>query len=81
VPEPTALATNHSVEDNQQLQVDVMKPTALIESLISDDTLATIFASKNGDPMQMGPRTFRADHGGIAATTPYKVMLKRILEK
>src|SRR6185295_10135848 len=38
---------------NQQMRVDVMKPTAPIESVNPADILATLFANKNGDPETM----------------------------
>ncbi|HET7507750.1 MAG TPA: hypothetical protein VFJ53_05270 [Solirubrobacterales bacterium] len=69
VPEPNTLATDDTFENNQQLRVDVMKPTAPIESLASGDILATVFANKNGDPMEMAPATFTADLTPFAGQT------------
>jgi len=69
VPSPNTLATDDSVEHNQQLRVDVMKPTAAIDSLAPADTLATVFANKTGDPMVMGPTTFGADLTPFAGQT------------
>lgn len=46
---------------NQQMRVDVMRPTAPIESVNPADILATLFANKNGDPQQMAPTVFTAD--------------------
>ncbi len=62
VPEPNTLETDpgpfsigEEVPENQQMRVDVMRPSAAIESLDPGDILATVFANKNGDPEQMLP--------------------------
>jgi hypothetical protein len=62
VPEPNTLETDpgpfeigQEVPENQQMRVDVMRPSAAIESLDPGDILATVFANKNGDPEQMLP--------------------------
>jgi hypothetical protein len=47
--------------ENQQLRIDVIKPTASIETLNPEDILATLFANKTGDPQVMAPRTVSAD--------------------
>jgi hypothetical protein len=46
---------------NQQMRVDVIKPTAPIFTMNPSDILATVFANKNGDPETMAPTTFSAD--------------------
>lgn len=46
---------------NQQMRVDVMKPTAPIESVNPADILATVFANKNGDSQTMSPTAFSAN--------------------
>jgi hypothetical protein len=62
VPNPNTLSSNpKTTEHNQQLRVDVMKPTAPIESLDPTDILATVFANKNGDPTSMAPTRLSAD--------------------
>lgn len=40
---------------NQQYRIDVMKPTAPIESVNPSDILATVFATKTGDPEELAP--------------------------
>lgn len=40
---------------NQQYRIDVMKPTAPIESVNPSAILATVFATKTGDPEELGP--------------------------
>ncbi len=68
VPTPNTLDVNDlgpGVE-NQQLRVDVIRPTAPLESLASGDVLATAFASKAGDPEQMAPTVVGADLSPLA---------------
>jgi hypothetical protein len=70
VPTPNTL----TVEDepgakNQQLRVDVIKPTAPIDTLNPADILATVFANKNGDPQFMVPTVFSADLSALAGQT------------
>jgi hypothetical protein len=45
-------------QDNQQYRVDVMKPAAAVNSVNPSDILATVFATKEGDPETMGPTQF-----------------------
>jgi hypothetical protein len=66
---PNTLATDESVPTNQQLRVDVIKPTAPIESLNPEDILATVFANKNGDPEVMAPTHLTADLSSLAGQT------------
>lgn len=54
---------------NQQLRVDVMKPTAPIESLNPADILATVFATKTGDPPTMAPTPLSANLSAFAGQT------------
>lgn len=73
VPSPNTLSTEGPEEPiileeeeefppiNQQMRVDVMKPTAPIESVNPTDILATVFANKNGDSQTMSPTVFNAD--------------------
>jgi hypothetical protein len=55
--------------ENQQLRVDVIKPTASIETLNPEDILATLFASKTGDSPTMVPTQFSANLSGFAGQT------------
>jgi hypothetical protein len=70
VPTPNTLAVSGEKEvHNQQYRVDVVKPTAAIESLVPSDILATVFANKNGDPQTMVPTQFSADLSAFAGQT------------
>lgn len=54
---------------NQQMRVDVMKPTAPIESVNPTDVLATVFANKTGDSQTMSPTVFSANLSPLAGQT------------
>lgn len=54
---------------NQQVRVDVMKPTAPIDSVNPSDILTTLFASKNGDPESMAPTQLSANLTPFAGQT------------
>lgn len=58
VPSPNSLSLE---SDNQQMRVDVIKPTAPIESINPDDILATVFANETGDAETMAPTLLTAD--------------------
>jgi hypothetical protein len=55
--------------DNQQMRVDVMRPTAPLESTSSSDILTTVFANKTGDPQVMAPKQFSVDLSPFAGQT------------
>jgi hypothetical protein len=69
VPEPNTLDSQGSVDSNQQLRVDVIKPSAPIETLDPADILSTVFANKNGDPQFMAPTKLTADLTPFAGQT------------
>jgi hypothetical protein len=69
VPEPNTLASDHSAPDNQQFRVDVIKPSAPIQSLAPGDILATVFANHTGDPQFMEPEKFSVDLTPFAGQT------------
>jgi hypothetical protein len=69
VPEPNTLATDETVADNQQLRIDVVRPAAPIESVAAGDVLATVFASRNGDPTTILPTRLAADLTPFAGQT------------
>lgn len=52
---PSPETLNAGGPANQQYRIDVMKPTAPIESVEPSDILATVFATKTGDPEELGP--------------------------
>jgi hypothetical protein len=55
--------------ENQQLRIDVMKPTAPIESVNPEDILATLFANKTGDSQVMPPTQLTANLSAFAGQT------------
>lgn len=55
--------------ENQQVRIDVMRPTASIDSVSSSDILTTVFANKNGDPEVMEPTRLTADLSPFAGQT------------
>ena len=73
VPTPDRLSVTESIPPkgagNQQVRVDVMKPTAPLESLNPADILTTVFANKTGDPQLVGPTTLHADLSPFAGQT------------
>lgn len=66
VPVPNTLSL---AVDNQQLRVDVMKPSAPINSIDPAHVLTTVFANKNGDPEVMPPTPLTADLSRFAGQT------------
>ena len=72
-PQPETLAPGDGSEggppENQQYRIDVMKPTAAVESVEAGDILATVFATKSGDPTSMAPTTLTADLSPFAGQT------------
>lgn len=70
VPTPERLVVTETKNPpNQQVRVDVLKPNAPIESVSPNDILATVFASKNGDPNEMAPTLLTADLSALAGQT------------
>jgi hypothetical protein len=67
VPSPNTFAFGEF--DNQQMRVDVIKPTAPIDTLNPDDILATVFANKTGDAESLPPTVFTADLSPFAGQT------------
>jgi hypothetical protein len=68
VPSPEALQLAEGTE-NQHVRVDVMKPTAPIDSVNPADILATLFANKNGDAEILAPTRLTADLSAFAGQT------------
>jgi hypothetical protein len=54
---------------NQQFRIDVMKPSAPIESLDPADILLTVFQTKPGGPLSMKPTKLTADLSPFAGQT------------
>lgn len=58
-PEPNVLSA--AGEPNQQYRIDVIKPTAPIDTLEPADILATVLQTETGDPETMAAKTMTAD--------------------
>ncbi|HZO07525.1 MAG TPA: hypothetical protein VFB52_14135 [Solirubrobacterales bacterium] len=56
-------------QENQQLRIDVIKPTAPIDTVNPAEILTTIFANKVGDPQVIPPTTLSADLTQFAGQT------------
>jgi len=54
---------------NEQYRIDVMKPSAPIDSVASGDILATVFRTVAGDPLSLGPTKKTADLSAFAGQT------------
>jgi len=66
-PSPNTLSFESTA--NQQYRIDVMRPTANIESVNPADILATVFATKTGDPQNLGPTLLTANLTPFAGQT------------
>ncbi len=53
----------------QQYRIDVMKPSAAVDSVDPADILATLFSNKTGDPVSMPATGFQADLTQFAGQT------------
>jgi hypothetical protein len=70
LPGPTVIIIGEEPPPTQQqVRVDVVKPTAPIESLNPSDILTTLFASKTGDPETLAPMQLTADLTPFAGQT------------
>lgn len=68
------LSLDHELSaPNQQYRVDLMDPSAPIDSTARGDVLATIFQTKAGDPDRLGPRAMSFD---LAAWAGRKVRIR-----
>jgi hypothetical protein len=67
VPEPDTLSP--SAFPNQQYRIDVMKPTAPIDSVNPADILTTVFRTRVGDPETLAPTTMTANLTPFAGQT------------
>lgn len=66
---PSPETLNFEGPPNQQYRIDVMRPTAPIESVSAGDILATVFATKTGDPEELGPTPLSVDLTPFAGQT------------
>jgi hypothetical protein len=72
VPAPDTLSADSETlggQANQQYRIDVMKPTAPIESVDPADILLTVFRTQPGAPKVMGPTRLTADLSPFAGQT------------
>lgn len=80
IPTPYTLDVRKSIEimaepplgpeqENQQLRIDVIKPTAPIDTVNPAEILTTLFANKVGDPQVVPPTTLSADLSALAGQT------------
>ncbi|HEX6229037.1 MAG TPA: hypothetical protein VFZ41_06185 [Solirubrobacterales bacterium] len=68
-PKPVEFAESEFVVPNQQYRIDVMSPTAALDSLDPADILATVFANKTGDAVTMAPTQLGANLTPFAGQT------------
>jgi len=68
-PEPSTLSTEVIGVPNQQYRVDLVRPSAPIESVDAADILAPIFGTKTGDPEIQAPFTRTIDLAPFAGQT------------
>jgi len=54
---------------NQQYRIDVMPPSAPLDSVNPSDILTPVFATRTGDPEEMGPTQFSVDLTPFAGQT------------
>lgn len=72
VPTPDTLSVDSEAlggQANQQYRIDVMKPTAPIESVDPADILLTVFRTRPGDPKVLGPTRLTANLSPFAGQT------------
>jgi hypothetical protein len=72
VPSPDTLSVDPEVlgeQANQQYRIDVLRPTAAIESVDPADVLLTVFRTQPGDPKVMGPTRLTANLTPFAGQT------------
>jgi hypothetical protein len=72
VPTPDSLSVSNEVlagQANQQYRIDVMRPTAPIESVDPADILLTVFRAQPGSPEVMRPTRLLADLSPFAGQT------------
>lgn len=76
IPSPDNLAAEGIGAENQQVRIDVMKPTSAITSVAPSDILTTVFASSESENTEgeesepeMEPRRFTADLDAFAGQT------------
>jgi hypothetical protein len=69
VPNPDTLEAGEEGDGNQQYRIEILDPTAQIDSVDPTDILATVFRTLNGDPDFVGPRKVGIDLSAFAGQT------------
>ncbi len=72
VPAPDTLSVDEEAlggQKNQQFRIDVMKPSAPLESVDPADILRTLFVTEPGDPRTMSPTRLTANLSAFAGQT------------
>jgi hypothetical protein len=72
IPSPDSLSVLEEVignQANEQFRVDVIKPTAPLNTVNPEDILATLFQTESGSPKTMAPTQFSADLTPFAGQT------------
>lgn len=69
IPNPDTLEAGEAGDGNQQYRIEVMDPSAPLESVASPDILRTVFRTVEGDPSSMGPSKVGVDLSGFVGQT------------
>lgn len=72
IPTPNTLAAEYEAlggQANQQFRIDVISPTAPLDSLDPADILRTVFQTRQSGPTKMSPTRLTADLGAFAGQT------------
>src|SRR5919204_581884 len=60
---------DYTVSPNQQYRIDIMKPSAPVQSVAATDVLANVFQTKPGDPLTLAPTQKSFDLSPFAGQT------------
>jgi hypothetical protein len=65
----TPMTLDFNVFPNQQYRVDILRPSAPVDSVAAGDVLANVFRTDVGDPASLAPTTISFDLSPFAGTT------------
>ncbi len=65
----TPPSLDYNVFPNQQYRVDIVRPSAPVDSVAPGDVLANVFQTNVGDPSSLAPTPVSVDLSGFAGTT------------
>jgi hypothetical protein len=65
----TPPSLDYNVFPNQQYRIDIVRPSAPVDSVAPGDVLATVFRTNVGDPTSLPPTPVSFDLSGFAGTT------------